>query len=158
MCDLLAYPENLSRIILTLTVSPMLYQMLRTKFSSIQGSSSPILHLVSPSIRSIGLSPAIVVRDSPEGGLASALAVAIGASAAGRTHVTLGREAAGLVHGLTKVGLRDVGVGALFAGLLALVLLVLLLEAHCRGRSSGSDRVLVEALTKSIALKYDRGP
>jgi hypothetical protein len=47
MCDLLAYPENLSRIILTLTVSPMLYQMLRTKFSSIQGSSSPILHCVS---------------------------------------------------------------------------------------------------------------
>jgi hypothetical protein len=37
------HPENLSRIILTLTCSPMLNQMLRTKFSSIQGSSSPIL-------------------------------------------------------------------------------------------------------------------
>ena len=37
------YPENLSRIIFTLTVSPMLAQMVRTKFSSIQGSSSPIL-------------------------------------------------------------------------------------------------------------------
>jgi len=44
-CDSPAYPENLSRIILTLTVSPMLYQMLRTKFSSIHGSSSPILRL-----------------------------------------------------------------------------------------------------------------
>jgi hypothetical protein len=32
------------------------------------------------------------------------------------------------------------------------------LEAHCRGRSSDSDRVLIEASTKSIALKYDRGP
>lgn len=37
------YPENLSRIIFTLTCSPMPNQMLRTKFSSIQGSSSPIL-------------------------------------------------------------------------------------------------------------------
>lgn len=91
-----------------------------------------------------------MVCDSPEGGLAGALAVAIRASAAGRTHVALGREAAGLVHGLAKVGLRDVGVGALLAGLLALVLLVLLLEAHCRGRSSGSDRVVVMASTKSV--------
>ena len=70
---------------------------------------------------------------SPEGGLAGALAIAVGASAAGRTHLALGRETARLVHGLTEVGLRDVGVGALLAGLLALVLLVLLLEAHCRG-------------------------
>ena len=38
-----AYPENLSRIILTFTCSPMPNQMLRTKFSSIHGSSSPIL-------------------------------------------------------------------------------------------------------------------
>ena len=136
----------------------MLYQMLRTKFSSIQGSSSPILHLVSSSVRPIGLSPAIVVCDSPEGGLAGALVVAVGASASGRTHVALRREAAGLVHRLAKVGLGDVGVGALLAGLLTLVLLVLLLEAHCHGRSSGSDRVVVEASTKSIALKYDRGP
>ena len=37
------YPENLSRIILTLTCSPKLYHTLRTKFSSIHGSSSPIL-------------------------------------------------------------------------------------------------------------------
>jgi hypothetical protein len=37
------YPENLSRIILTLTCSPIPNQMLRTKFSSIQGSNSPIL-------------------------------------------------------------------------------------------------------------------
>ena len=56
---------------------------------------------------------------SPEGGLAGALAIAVGASAAGRTHLALGRETARLVHGLTEVGLRDVGVGALLAGLLA---------------------------------------
>ena len=37
------YPENLSRIILTLTCSPMPNQTLRTKFSSIHGSNSPIL-------------------------------------------------------------------------------------------------------------------
>ena len=37
------YPENLSRIILTLTCSPIWNQRLRIKFSSIQGSSSPIL-------------------------------------------------------------------------------------------------------------------
>jgi hypothetical protein len=97
------------------------------------------------------------VCDSPEGGLAGALAVAVRAGAARRTHL-LGREAAGLIHGLAEVGLRDVGVGALLAGLLALVLVVLLLEAHCRCRSSGSDRVLVEASTKSIARKYDSGP
>ena len=74
-----------------------------------------------------------MVCDSPEGGLAGALAIAVRTSAARRTHVALRREAAGLIHRLAKVGLRDVGVGALFAGLLALVLLVLLLEAHCRG-------------------------
>lgn len=127
----------------------MLYQMLRTKFSSIQGSSSPILRVVSSNDHSIGLSETIVTCDSPEGGLAGALAVAVGASATGRTHLVLGWEAAGLVHGLAKVGLRDVGVGALLAGLLALVLLVLLLEAHCHGGSSGSDRVVAEASTKS---------
>ena len=99
-----------------------------------------------------------MLRDSPEGGLAGTLAIALRASAAWRAHVALGREATRLVHGLAKIGLRDVGVGALLAGLLALVLLVLLLEAHCRGRSSGNDRVVVEASTKSIALKYDRGP
>lgn len=38
-----SYPENLSRIILTLTCSPIWNQRLRMKFSSIQGSSSPIL-------------------------------------------------------------------------------------------------------------------
>ena len=38
------YPENLSRIILTLTCSPIPNQTLRMKFSSIQGSNSPILH------------------------------------------------------------------------------------------------------------------
>lgn len=83
----------------------------------------------------VGLSQAIGLRYSPEGGLAAALAIAVGTGAAGRTHLTLGREATGLVHGLAQVGLRDVGVGALLAGLLALVLLVLLLEAHCRGGS-----------------------
>jgi hypothetical protein len=98
-----------------------------------------------------------VLRNSPEGGLAGALAVAVRAGATRRTHL-LRREAAGLVHRLTEVGLRDIGVGALLAGLLALVLVVLLLEAHCRGRSSGNDRVLVEASTKSIARKYDNGP
>lgn len=44
-----AYPENLSRIILTLTCSPIWNQRLRTKFSSIHGSSSPILYFVSNS-------------------------------------------------------------------------------------------------------------
>ena len=38
------YPENLSLIILTLTWYPMPNQTLLTKFSSIQGSSSPILY------------------------------------------------------------------------------------------------------------------
>lgn len=42
-------PENLSLIILTLTCSPIPNQTLRMKFSSIQGSSSPILSIVSPS-------------------------------------------------------------------------------------------------------------
>ncbi len=37
------HPVNLSRIILTLTCSPVVNQKLRTKFSSIQGSNSPIL-------------------------------------------------------------------------------------------------------------------
>lgn len=44
-CFLNSYPENLSRIILTLTCSPIWNQRLRTKFSSIHGSSSPILGL-----------------------------------------------------------------------------------------------------------------
>ena len=109
----------------------MLYQMLRTKFSSIQGSSSPILRLVSS--RAASIDPVVGGVHSPEGGLAGALAIAVGASAAGRAHLALGREAARLVHGLAEVGLGDAGVGALLAGLLALVLLVLLLEAHCRG-------------------------
>jgi hypothetical protein len=38
-----AYPENLSLIIFTFTWYPKLNHTLRTKFSSIQGSSSPIL-------------------------------------------------------------------------------------------------------------------
>ncbi len=111
----------------------MLYQMLRTKFSSIQGSSSPILRIVRPIVRSIGFLQADVLHNSPKGGLAGALAVAVRASAAWRAHVGLRREAAGLVHRLAEIGLRDGGIG-LLAGLLALILLVLLLEAHCCGR------------------------
>jgi len=41
----LTYPENLSRIILTLTCSPIWYQIFLTKASSTQGSNSPILAL-----------------------------------------------------------------------------------------------------------------
>ena len=43
------YPENLSRIILTLTCSPIWNHKLRMKFSSIQGSNSPILERSIPS-------------------------------------------------------------------------------------------------------------
>ena len=104
-----AYPENLSRIILTLTVSPMLYQMLRTKFSSIQGSSSPILASVS-TIRLARYHPGFLRArvDSPESRLSGALALTVATSAAWRAHVALGREAvAGSVHGLAHVaGLR----------------------------------------------------
>src|SRR5271170_1397393 len=38
------YPVNLSRIILTLTCSPMVYQIFLTACSSTHGSNSPILH------------------------------------------------------------------------------------------------------------------
>lgn len=47
-------PENLSRIILTLTCSPIWNQRFLTKFSSIQGSNSPIQSVVFPSEPGVG--------------------------------------------------------------------------------------------------------
>jgi hypothetical protein len=124
---------------LTLTVSPMLYQMLRTKFSSIQGSSSPILRAVSdhvlapmPFRRRRTISRAVMrqqqVGNSPEGGLAGA-GLAVAAGAAWRAHVALGREAVARgVHLLAEIGLRA-GLVGLLAGGLALELVVVL-ETH----------------------------
>jgi hypothetical protein len=104
----------------------MLYQMLRTKFSSIQGSSSPILRDISicvPPPRGklsecahCGLVYTMrhtgAYADSPESRLASTLALTVATSAAWRAHVALGRKAvAGGVHGLTHVaGLRGLVV------------------------------------------------
>ena len=64
---LLAYPENLSRIIFTLVGSPMDIHVVRIKFSSIQGSSSPILSdvIVSDNPLSDSHKPASVVELRP---------------------------------------------------------------------------------------------
>lgn len=65
------YPENLSRIILTLTCSPIWNQRLRMKFSSIQGSSSPILQGERAMIRNKPQRPSTAsgIMYVPEGGL-----------------------------------------------------------------------------------------
>lgn len=79
-----SYPENLSRIILTLTCSPIWNHRLRMKFSSIQGSSSPILKkwrlaLVHGDYQ-IGSR-----EDVPEGGLAISTLLGNGGTSIGLT-------------------------------------------------------------------------
>ena len=124
----------------------MLYQMLRTKFSSIQGSSSPILRVSAGHSYAIDVAhgPQAILRrcaysmtwDSPEGRFAGSR-LTVGASrAAGRAHVALGREAvAGGVHLLAEIRLRA-GLAGLLARGLALELVVVL-EAHGYRRPGG---------------------
>jgi hypothetical protein len=124
-----AYPENLSRIILTLTVSPSWNQTLRTKFSSIQGSSSPILRN-SVNTRT---SEATVVRsvgeDAPQGSLATVTSAAISGRRSATIVVGCG-GGAGLSRLRNNLASRRIAAGRGSRSSLLLGEVVVLLERH----------------------------
>jgi hypothetical protein len=109
-CDLdseVAYPENLSLIIFTLTWYPKLNHTLRTKFSSIHGSSSPILKKGQRK----GIAMQHHMRCLPKSGLL--IAARLRASRARSASLRGARELALL---LRRIHLLIHGVGLLKAG------------------------------------------
>lgn len=163
-----AYPENLSRIIFTLTVSPMPYQMLRTKPSSIQGSSSPILRASQhdPSIEEavvicsqrhaarVAAAVADMARSgsSPEGCLAAAVLLLLLGRGARSTRIGGSEARRGRVHGLAKVRLRHGGAGLLASGLALEG--VKIVEAHIAEDQAREGRWSSGEADKSVVGKY----